>query len=64
MPRYVVGLEIARYATAYVDAKNEEEALKKAKEFQNLIEESTEYEEIKDVEIIDIDDSESKEAGR
>jgi len=56
MPRYVVGLEIARYATAYVDAENEEEALKKAREFQNLIEESTEYEEIKDVEIVSIEE--------
>lgn len=58
IPRYVVGLEIARYATAYVDAENEEEALKKAKEFQNLIDESTEYEEIKDVEIVDIEEIE------
>jgi len=53
MPRYIVGLEIIRYATAYVDAENEEEARKKAMDFRNLIDESTEYEEIKSVEIID-----------
>jgi len=52
MVRFIVGLAIERCAIAYVDAKNEEDALKKARSFSNLIDECTEYEEIKDVEII------------
>ena len=52
MARFIVGLAIERCAYAYVDAKDEKDPLKKARSFSNLIDECTEYEEIKDVEII------------
>ena len=52
MPKFLVRLYVERIVEAYVEAKNEKEAKLKAFSWDNLIDETTDMETIKDVEVV------------
>jgi len=53
--RYYVRCYVEKTMTAWVDAESEKEAIEIAREWHNLHDEETEFEQINDTEIIGVD---------